>query len=205
MFIRLTRLDNSPIWLNAAFIVTVEPRKGGGSVVVPVGDGLDYDVRETPEAVLALLGDAPAPAILPIPTKDALTPTPEDVSPETDAQLVSEARQSAEKSEPSAEKSAPADATTDEPKPAKRTRKTATTTTAKKPRATRKKKPALPLPPEDVERLSRMRPKSLKKLQNTLQSQFKVEDVATAIEALAANAVFTLEQERVLWPTPDPV
>lgn len=204
MFIRLTRLDNSPIWLNAAFIVTVEPRKGGGSVVVPVGDGLDYDVREMPEAVLALLGDAPAPAILPIPTKDALTPTPEDVSPETDAQLVSEARQSAEKSEPSAEKSAPADATTDEPKPAKRTRKTATTTTAKKPRATRKKKPALPLPPEDVERLSRMRPKSLKKLQNTLQSQFKVEDVASAIEALAANAVFTLEQERVLWPTPDP-
>lgn len=198
MFIRLTRLDNSPIWLNAAFIVTVEPRKGGGSVVVPVGDGLDYDVREAPEAVLALLGDAPAPAILPIPTKDALTPTPEDVSPETDAQLVSEARQSAEKSEPSAEAEPAA-------KPAKRTRKTATTTTAKKPRATRKKKPALPLPPEDVERLSRMRPKSRKKLQNTLQSQFKVEDVASAIEALAANAVFTLEQERVLWPTPDPV
>ena len=205
MFIRLTRLDNSPIWLNAAFIVTVEPRKGGGSVVVPVGDGLDYDVREAPEAVLALLGDAPAPAILPIPTKDALTPTPEDVSPETDAQLVSEARQSAEKAEPDAAKPAPAEAPADEAKPAKRTRKTATTTTAKKPRATRKKKPALPLPPEDVERLSRMRPKSLKKLQNTLQSQFKVEDVATAIEALAANAVFTLEQERVLWPTPDPV
>ena len=204
MFIRLTRLDNSPIWLNASFIVTVEPRKGGGSVVVPVGDGLDYDVRETPEAVLALLGDAPAPAILPVPTSDALTPTPEDVSPETDAQLVSEARQSVEKAEPDAAKPAPAEAPADEAKPAKRTRKTATTTTAKKPRATRKKKPALPLPPEDVERLSRMRPKSLKKLQNTLQSQFKVEDVASAIEALAANAVFTLEQERVLWSTPDP-
>ena len=196
MFIRLTRLDTSPIWLNAAFIVTVEPRKGGGSVVVPVGDGLDYDVRETPEAVLALLGDAPTPAILPIPTKDALTPTPEDVSPETDAQLVSEARQSAGSS---AEKSAPAEAPADEPKLAKRTRKASTTTTAKKPRATRKKKPALPLPPEDVDRLNRMRPKSLKKLQNTLQSQFKVEDVASAIEALAANGVFTLEQERVLW------
>ena len=204
MFIKLTRLDNSPIWLNAAFVVTVEPRKGGGSVVVPVGDGLDYDVREAPEAVLALLGDAPAPAILPIPTSDALTPTPEDVSPETDAQLVSEARQSAEKAEPDAAKPVPAEAPADEAKPAKRTRKTATTATAKKPRATRKKKPALPLPPEDVERLSRMRPKSLKKLQNTLQSQFKVEDVASAIEALAANGVFTLEQERVLWPTPDP-
>ena len=47
-FVRLTRLDGSPIWLNASFVVTVEPRKGGGSVVVPIGDGLDYDVKEPP-------------------------------------------------------------------------------------------------------------------------------------------------------------
>lgn len=62
MFIKLTRLDHSAIWINASFVVTVEPRKGGGSVVVPIGDGLDYDVMESPEAVLALLADAPAPA-----------------------------------------------------------------------------------------------------------------------------------------------
>jgi len=82
MFIKLTRLDNSPIWLNASFVVTVEPRKGGGSVVVPIGDGLDYDVREKPEAVLALLAGAPEPAVVPVPTRDALTQTPDDVSPE---------------------------------------------------------------------------------------------------------------------------
>ena len=81
-FVRLTRLDGSPIWLNASFVVTVEPRKGGGSVVVPIGDGLDYDVRETPEAVLSYLDGAPVPEVVPVPTSDALTPTPDDVSPE---------------------------------------------------------------------------------------------------------------------------
>ena len=82
MFIKLTRLDNSPIWLNAAFIVTVEPRKGGGTIVVPIGDGLDYEVRETAETVLSLLGDAPTPAVVPVPAPKGLTKTPDDVSPD---------------------------------------------------------------------------------------------------------------------------
>ena len=82
MFIKLTRLDNSPIWLNAAFIVTVEPRKGGGTIVVPIGDGLDYEVRETAEAVLGMLGDAPMPTVVPVPAPKGLTKTPDDVSPD---------------------------------------------------------------------------------------------------------------------------
>lgn len=82
MFIKLTRLDNSPIWLNAAFIVTVEPRKGGGTIVVPIGDGLDYEVRETAEAVLGMLGDAPTPTVVPVPAPKGLTKTPDDVSPD---------------------------------------------------------------------------------------------------------------------------
>lgn len=82
MFIKLTRLDNSPIWLNAAFIVTVEPRKGGGTIVVPIGDGLDYEVRETAEAVLGMLGDAPTPTVVPVPAPKGLAKTPDDVSPD---------------------------------------------------------------------------------------------------------------------------
>lgn len=175
MFIQLTRLDQTPIWLNAAFIVTVEPRKDGGSIVVPVGDGLDYDVRESPEAVLALLGNAPTSAALPIPTKDALTPTPEDVSPE---------------------KETPAEES--DPKPEKKPRKTAT----KKPRASRKKKPALPMDTDQIERLRKMGPKSLKKLQNTLSTQFKLENPDEAIAALTENEIFTIDDTRVLWPTP---
>ena len=198
MFIKLTKLDNSPIWINAAFVVTVEPRKGGGAVVVPIGDGLDYDVRETPEKVLEMLGDAPAPAILPVPTTDALTPTPEDVSAESVAQLATEARQApeaAEKpSEPKPSEPKPADE-----EPAKTARKTVRKTAAKKPRATRKKKPELPIPEDQVERLKKMAPGSVKKLQNTLSTQFKVENAEEAVKALEANGVFALDRDHVVW------
>ena len=82
MFIKLTRLDNRPVWLNASFVVTVEPRRdGNGAVVVPIGDGLDYDVRESPETVLGMLAGAPVPTVVPVPVSDCLTKTPDDVSP----------------------------------------------------------------------------------------------------------------------------
>ena len=87
MYIKLTRFDNRPVWLNAAFVVTVEPRRdGSGSVVVPIGDGLDYDVRESPEEVLRMLEGCPAPQVVPVPVSDCLTKTPAHV-PETVAAL----------------------------------------------------------------------------------------------------------------------
>lgn len=214
MFIKLTKLDGSPILINSVFVVTVEPRKGGGAVVVPVGDGLDYDVRESPEKVLSALGEAPAPAVIPIPTSDALTKTPSGLSPESGRQLSSAARPS-EDEEGSEPEQKPilgtvdpvAGSVPDEPaqsveeakeKPAKKPRKTATA--AKKPRVTRKtKKPALPLPEEQVERLKKMAPGSVKKLQNTLLTQFKVEDAEGAVKALEANGVFTLDRDHVVW------
>lgn len=84
MFIRLTRVDGVPVWLNASFVVTVEPARGGGSIVVPIGDGLDYEVKETPEAVLAILEGAPSASVVPVPPPKALVPRPDDVSPEAD-------------------------------------------------------------------------------------------------------------------------
>lgn len=87
MFIRLTRTDGLPIWINASFVVTVEPTRSGGSIVVPIGDGLDYDVREAPESVLALLNEAPPARVVPVPPPKALTKTPDDVSPEVWAGL----------------------------------------------------------------------------------------------------------------------
>ena len=230
MFIKLTKLDGTPIWINAVYVVTVEPRKGGGgSVVVPVGDGLDYDVRESPEKVLAILGDVPAPPVIPIPSSDALTKTPADVSPEPESnrQLVAEARQDAAAQRPEPKPAAggiespvgmagtlvapetgaateavtgtePADGSAAaEEKPRKRARKT---TAAKKPRAPRKaKKPALPIPEAQVERLRKMAPGSVKKLQNTLQTQFKVEDAEGAVAALEANGVMKLDRDHVIW------
>ena len=82
MFIQLTRTDGVPVWLNASFVVTIEPTRGGGSIVVPIGDGLDYEVRESPEKVLAMLDGAPVPKVVPVPPPKALVPRPDDVSPE---------------------------------------------------------------------------------------------------------------------------
>ena len=68
MFIKLTRTDGRPIWINPEFIVTVENRKDGGAIVVPAGDGLDYDVKESSEAVMRLCGgEPPAEALAPEP------------------------------------------------------------------------------------------------------------------------------------------
>ena len=110
MYIKLTRMNGRPIWLNASFVVTVEPTPIGGAIVVPIGDGLDYEVRESPETVLALLAHAPAPTVVPVRPPRALAPQPEDVSPE-------EEQLSDPEPEPESEKPA------EEAKPAKRGRR----------------------------------------------------------------------------------
>jgi uncharacterized protein YlzI (FlbEa/FlbD family) len=197
MYIKLTRLDGSPIWLNAAFIVTVEPqRKSGGSLVVPVGDGLDYEVRESPETVLAMLDGAPVPEILPIPSSDALTATPPDVSPdesEPDPQAAEETPKAPKKT--AAKRGRAKTATTDqEDGQSDETKK-------KKPAKSRaKKKIALKLDEAELERLRKLAPKTVKKLGNTISTQFKVDDVEKTVEALAANGIIELmDGERVVW------
>lgn len=85
MFIQLTRTDGVPVWLNACFVVTVEPGRNGGSIVVPIGDGLDYEVRESPESVLAMLDGVAPVKVVPVPPPKSLTPRPDDVSPEPDS------------------------------------------------------------------------------------------------------------------------
>lgn len=331
MFIRLTRLDNSPIWLNASFIVTVEPRRGGGTIVVPIGDGLDYEVREKAEAVLALLSDAPVPAVVPVPVSDCLTQTPDDVSPDPErspepeipprggrpadekqreadskpcpprgatsradrggrgatalpgAAIASTDHVSAEKpivtpAAKATDETAPAEVASEETpsaepsaepeKPARKTRKTATKkTTAAKPRKRTTKKAAaaeedalaepqpepsaaesakpledgdrsanaepsaaeppaveaapakaaaakprrsardfakpevsdFPLSDDQIERLRKMMPKSVRKLSNTLVAQFKVEEPEAAIKGLEDRGVLRLEFNHVVW------
>ena len=193
-FIRLTRPDGRPIWLNASFIVTVEPRRDGGSVVVPVGDGLDYDVRETPEAVLAYLDGAPVPEVVPVPTSDALTPTPDDVSPEG-------GDDDAKKEEPEAERPA---------------RKTTRKTTKRKSAAAEKPEkaenpPAFEQPPaspaadlldDEISRLRKMAPRTVKKLQNTLMTQFKSVNAEAALATLVSRGVVVVDGTRVNWQQP---
>ena len=54
MFIKLTRTDGTPVWLNPEFIVRIEPWKKG-SAVAAAGDG-DFEVMEDPRAILAMAG-----------------------------------------------------------------------------------------------------------------------------------------------------
>ena len=205
-FIKLTRIfDNRPVWINAGFVVTVEPRRdGNGSVVVPIGDGLDYDVRESPETVLKMLDGAPAPEIVPVPVSDCLAPTPKDVSPEPEP--VREPPPA-----PKAEAKAEAkDETKDEPvaqkKPRRKTAKTkedgdAPKVAAKKPaaRKTVKKPVALELSDEQIARLVKLSPKSEDKLKNTLLSQFHIADVVATVMGLEAKGVFKRDGKRVIW------
>ena len=197
MYIKLTRFDNRPVWLNAAFVVTVEPRRdGNGAVVVPIGDGLDYDVRESPEEVLRMLEGCPAPQVVPVPVSDCLTKTPADVSPEPERKpaVTTPAREDA-----GGTVTAPvredADGTVAKPvkKPAR----------AKKPAAAKKakpaKKPVLELSDEEVARLGKLAPKSIAKLKNTLSTQFRVADVSETVAALEAKGVIKIDGNHVSW------
>ena len=210
MYIKLTRFDNRPVWLNAAFVVTVEPRRdGSGSVVVPIGDGLDYDVRESPEDVLRMLEGCPTPQVVPVPVSDCLTKTPADVSPEPERQEEPERKPDAVTT-PVTPPSGPSgllrrgiceDADGTVAKPAKKP------TRAKKPAATKKakpaKKPMLELSDEEVTRLGKLAPKSIAKLKNTLNTQFRVADVSEAVAALEAKGVIRLDGNHVNWTAAD--
>ena len=199
MYIKLTRFDNRPVWINAAFVVTVEPRRdGNGAVVVPIGDGLDYDVRESPEDVLRMLEGCPAPQVVPVPVSDCLTKTPADVSPEPERkppEPVAEAKPV----EVKPVESKPVEAKADEPveKPAKKPART------KKPAAAKKvkpaKKPVLELSDDEVSRLGKLAPKSVAKLKNTLSTQFRVADVSETVAALEAKGVIRLDGNHVSW------
>lgn len=210
MYIKLTRFDNRPVWLNAAFVVTVEPRRdGSGSVVVPIGDGLDYDVRESPEEVLRMLEGCPAPQVVPVPVSDCLTKTPADVSPEPERKTEKADNGKETVTTPAREDAggtvtAPvredADGTVAE-KPAKKPVR------AKKPAAAKKakpaKKPVLELSDEEVTRLGKLAPKSIAKLKNTLSTQFRVADVSETVAALEAKGVIKLDGNHVNWTAAD--
>ena len=221
MYIKLTKLDGRSVWLNASFIVTIEPRRdGNGAVVVPIGDGLDYDVKESPETVLRMLEGAPVPTVVPVPVSDCLTKTPVDVSPEPEERRPEARPPEPAKKQPESQPVAAGEPPAAEKKPRKRTTrakakvaKDETKKEAEKPSAAEEAKPEPPKPvppkptvfelsPDQVARLAKLAPKSIAKLKNTLATQFHVADIGGTVLALEAKGAFTLEGNRVIWPTP---
>lgn len=213
MFIKLTKKDGSPVWINASFLVTVEPSRFGGSVVVPIGDGLDYDVRERPEEILALASGAPVPAVVPVPPPAALAvsrdPEPEEPGSTGSVESAPEAPKrkravrktksakaaeeaSAEDAPPPAE--APGNAE-DAAKPAKK---------AVKPRAkAAAKKPKFEFPDDYLVRLRKLAPGSVRKFNNTLLSQFKIDNPEPVMLYLVDRKVIALENDHIIWLAED--
>ena len=138
-FIKLTQIDGRSIWVNARYLVTVEPRKGSGALVVPLGDGMDYEVKESPEAVIALCCGETIVAPERKPLKPEATPNPVVAAPVSPGAEPAEAE--AAPVEPSASAEAPVEkpeTETNAPAPKKTTRKSRTTKTP----ATRTRKTA---------------------------------------------------------------
>ncbi len=197
MFVKFMRKEGAPIWIKAESVVTVEPARTGGSLVVPMGDGLDYEVVEEPEVVLALLAGETPPA------------------PKKTKRVATKKTKVAE--EPVAE--APA-ATTEEPsveaKPKKATKrattkkKTAAKADAKAPAQEPVAAPEPPpvfFPAEQLERIRKMAPGSVRKLANTLNKQFNVSDPESVIKHLEQTGVIAVvEHGHVNWqPTTIPL
>ncbi|MGN0833373.1 MAG: hypothetical protein ACI4RD_06965 [Kiritimatiellia bacterium] len=203
MFIRLTKFDNRPVWLNAGFIVTVEPRRDGvGSVVVPIGDGLDYDVRESPEEVLRLLDGAPAPTVVPVPVSDCLTKTPADgavaepppvAEPPAAEPPKPKKRATRGRAKSSVAAKAAEEPPTEAPPPAAPSAEAEAAAPSAPP-------PVLELSEADVQRLRKLGPKTLGKLKNTLATQFMIADIGANVAALVGKGVFALDGNKVVWP-----
>ena len=213
MFIKLTRTDGRPIWINPEFVVTVEGRQGGGAIVVPAGDGLDYDVKESPDAVMRLCGGgeplsaAEQPAAEPAEPIDVLPMQDAPERPVVDAEAtvqalrekvkrIREAAAAKTDRTPPNGKDAPPGKTEAQP-PAE----DAKPKTAAKPRkrASRSKKPAIDLTDEQMERLKKMAPSSRQKLLNTL-AHLKVSNAeATAVALLAHKVIEMTPDNHVSW------
>ena len=220
MFIRLTKKDGTPVWLNPEYIVTVEPLKSVGAVVVPVGDGLDYEVRESAEAIISLIEGEPFSETPAAPAESAAKDTPAE---KTEEPVASEPVAA----EPVFEGAAVPDVTEaeaaaavaavvqlspkpEEPKPTKRARKAktrpapagtpATEGERKAPRRRAVRKTPLDLTEEQLVRLRGMAPRSVKRLSNTLKSQFSVVDPEATVRALVEHDILTIDdQSHITW------
>ena len=221
MFIKLTRLNGAPIWINGAYVVTVEKGRQVGSVVVPIGDGLDYDVKETPEQILEMI-DGKVEAVVPVAASDALTlgetgaavleaakeaeaaqaeGAKESAAVEAKVEAVEPVKSAAEEAEESAAVAVEAvKAVETAKKVARRSTVAKRAVKATKAKTTRAKKPALDLDEKQIERLIKQKPRTKKRLINTLDSQFKTASSEDTVAALIAHGVMKMdENEKIDW------
>jgi uncharacterized protein YlzI (FlbEa/FlbD family) len=224
MFIRLTKRDGSPVWINVDFIVTVESVRTGGAVVVPSGDGLDYEVRESAEDIFKLIGEdavqeVPLESSVEVPceapsSKESEPAKEEPVEPSPEPLFEGDAVPVQSESETAAAVTAVMQLSPDAPppveRPSKRARKAKTrpapagtpaTDGERKPTRRRAaRKTPLALTEDQLKRVRTMAPRSVKRLSNTLSSQFAVTDPETTIRALVEHDIIQIDdQSHITW------
>lgn len=225
MYVKLTQLNGKPIWFNQDYVVTVEPSKKGGALVVPLGDGLDYEVLESPAAIVESLGGS----LVPSPPAVSFQPPPEtekSVAPEEpsmpefridgglvvpmapdgrpsafadkkeDVPAAAKKKRATEKRSTKATTAPKTDAAA-----GKKTRTAARKTATSKGKASRKKAlPPISLTDEQLVRLQKMSPGSMRKLVNTLMSQFAIAETTPVVDALMAREIISVtDQGHVNW------
>ncbi len=185
MFIKLMRKAGEAIWIKAESIITVEPARTGGTIVVPMGDGLDYEVVEEPETVLALIAGEPPPK-----PKKATRKATKTKAKAADAAAIDAAAPAEEK-----------------PKKKRTTKKKAT---AEEEEASSKAETPAEMEPtpvfftaDQLARVRKMAPGSVKKLANTLATQFGVSDTNAVVRHLEETGVIAVvEHGHVNWLPP---
>lgn len=197
MFVKLKKKDGSPVWVNAGYVVTVTPAKFGGSTVVPIGDGFDYDVMEEPEEVVSLLSGAALSADEKPKRKTRKKKADGEGAVSPEEPPPPEEEKPAAKEKPSGRKPArKKQAAALEEGPESVFGEAASAPAAEDVLAEKLK---FDFPEEYIARLRKLAPGSIRKLNNTLVAQCNVTDPGPVVMYLVDRHVIALDKSHVVW------
>ena len=194
MFVKLTKSDGTPVWLNPEFIVRIESWKTG-SAVAAAGDG-DFEVRETPAAILALCQAAPVPASKP--AEEPAKPKTRGRRKKTETPPAEEASMAEPPAEtPSAEEPA---ASVEEPKP--ESEPASVPAEAPAPAVVLSADTLFPDAPDEISCaaaiLKKNRCRSRKRILNTLKSRnpkMSMDDARSMLEQMEARGFVSIDAQ----------
>ena len=186
MFIKLTKTDGTPVWLNPEFIVRIEPWKKG-SAVAAAGDG-DFEVLEDPRAILALAGGTPVVPVEPAATGETpVVPVEPAATGETPVVPVRKTRSRKKAVAESESEPVPAPEPAPEPAPV-----------SEQPPASN----LFPEPPDEVAVaaaiLKKHRCRSRKRIQNTIKSlnpKMSMEAARALLEQMEARGFVIIDEQ----------
>ena len=200
MFVKLTRTDGTPVWLNPEFIVRIEPWKKGSAVAV-AGDG-DFELMEDPRAILTLAGGTPAGgARLPRPSTGGTPVVPVEPAATGETPVVPVRKTRSRKKAVEEPTTSPEPAPTPAPEPTPQPAAEPTpepTPVSEQPQADN----LFPEPPDEVAAaaaiLKKHRCRSRKRIQNTIKSlnpKMSMEAARALLEQMEARGYVIIDAQ----------